>query len=65
MAGEENRHDKAHSATTAEKEVLYMIAQIKDIPVNSLDGIRMIKEDLKKDTESAHVKKRSAGKKSF
>jgi hypothetical protein len=26
-------------------------AQLKDIPINSLDGIRMIKEDLKKDTE--------------
>lgn len=26
-------------------------AQLKDIPINSLAGIRMIKEDLKKDTE--------------
>jgi hypothetical protein len=25
--------------------------QLKDIPINSLDGIRMIKEDLKRDTE--------------
>jgi signal transduction histidine kinase len=26
-------------------------AQLKDIPINSLDGIRMIKEDLKRDTK--------------